>query len=114
MYKSSLEKAEKPEIKLPTFVESQRKQGNFIKISTSASLSMLKPLTQWIKTNCGQFLKRWEYQTTLPSSCKNVYAGQETAVRIEHYFGTEQQSSRWVRENLAAIYVEQCTTYVFL
>ena len=22
----------------------------------------------WIKTNCGQFLKRWEYQTTLPSS----------------------------------------------
>ena len=44
----------------------------------------------------------------------NLYAGQETAVRIEHYFGTEQQSSRWVRENLAAIYVEECTTYVFL
>ena len=44
MYKLGLEKAEKPEMKLPTFVESQRKQGNFIKISTSASLITLKTL----------------------------------------------------------------------
>ena len=22
----------------------------------------------WIATNCGKFLKRWEYQTTLPAS----------------------------------------------
>ena len=28
----------------------------------------LKPLTLWITTNCGKFLKRWEYQTTLPAS----------------------------------------------
>ena len=34
------------------------------KISTSALLTMLKPLTVWITTNCGKFLKRWEYQTT--------------------------------------------------
>ena len=34
----------------------------------SASLTMLKPLTLWIMTNCGKFLKRWEYQTTLPVS----------------------------------------------
>ena len=27
-----------------------------------------KALTVWIKTNCGKFLKRWEYQTTLPAS----------------------------------------------
>ena len=26
---------------------------------------MLKPLPVWITTNCGKFLKRWEYQTTL-------------------------------------------------
>ena len=38
------------------------------KTSTSASLTMLKPLTVWITTNCGKFLKRWEYQTTLPAS----------------------------------------------
>ena len=24
----------------------------------------------WIATNCGKFLKKWEYQTTLPASCK--------------------------------------------
>ena len=29
---------------------------------------MLKPLTLWITTNCENFLKRWEYQTTLPAS----------------------------------------------
>ena len=40
------------------------------KTSTSASLIMLKPLTLWIATNCGKFLKRWEYQTTLPASCE--------------------------------------------
>ena len=38
------------------------------KTSTSASLTNLKPLTVWITANCGQFLKRWEYQTTLPVS----------------------------------------------
>ena len=35
---------------------------------TSASLTTLKPLTVWITTKCGKFLKRWEYQTTLPAS----------------------------------------------
>ena len=33
-----------------------------------ALLTMLKPLTMWITTNCGKFLKRWEYQNTLPVS----------------------------------------------
>ena len=63
MYKLGLEKAEEPEIKLPTFIGSWRKQGISRKIS--ASLTTLKPLTGWITTNCGIFLKRWEYQTTL-------------------------------------------------
>ena len=38
------------------------------KTSTSASLTMLKPLTVWITTNRGIALKRWECQTTLPVS----------------------------------------------
>ena len=38
------------------------------KTSTSASLTTLKPLTVWLKTNCEKFFKRWEYQTTLPAS----------------------------------------------
>ena len=33
-------------------------------------MTTLKPLTMCITTNCGKFLKRWEYQTTLPASCK--------------------------------------------
>ena len=44
------------------------KQENSRKASTSASLTMLKPLTLWITTNCGKFLKTWEYQITLPAS----------------------------------------------
>ena len=38
------------------------------KTSTSALLTMPKPLTMWTTTNSGKFLKRWEYQITLPAS----------------------------------------------
>ena len=41
-----------------------KKAREFQKISTSALLIMLKPLTLLIATNCGKFFKRWEYQTT--------------------------------------------------
>ena len=64
---TGLKKAEKPEIKLLTSVD-HREKKNSRKISTSASLSMLKTLTVWITTNCGKFSKRWEYQITLPIS----------------------------------------------
>ena len=57
-------KAEEPEIKLPTPVGSSKKQESSRKISISALLTMPKPLTVWIPTNCGKFFKRWEYQTT--------------------------------------------------
>ena len=56
------------EIKWPTFVGSWRKQRNSRKTSTSASLTTWKSLIVWITTSCGKFLKRWEYQTTLPVS----------------------------------------------
>ena len=46
----------------------EKKQESSRKKSTSALLTMPKPLTVWIKTNCGKFLKRWEYQNTLPAS----------------------------------------------
>ena len=38
------------------------------KKSIFVSVTMLKPLTMWITTNCGKFFKRWEYQTTLLAS----------------------------------------------
>ena len=56
-FKPDLEKAEEPEIKLPTFVGSSKKKENSRKISTSALLIMPKPLTVWITTNCGKFFK---------------------------------------------------------
>ena len=63
-----LEKAEEPKIKLPTFAGSWKKQESSRKTSISALLTMPKPLTVWITTNCGKFSKRWEYQTTWPAS----------------------------------------------
>ena len=67
MCKLDLEKAEESEIRVPTYAGSSKKEGN-TKKSTSASLTMLKPLTVWITTNCGILLKTWEYKTTLPAS----------------------------------------------
>ena len=68
MYKLDLEKAEEPEIKLPTSVGSSIKQETSRKTSTSALFNTPKPLTVWITTNCGKFFKRWEYQITWPAS----------------------------------------------
>ena len=44
------------------------KAREFQEPSISALQTMLKPLTVWIITNCGKFLKRWEYWTNLPAS----------------------------------------------
>ena len=68
IYKLDLEKADEPEIKLPTSGGSQKKQENSRKTSTAALWIMPKPLTGLITINCGKFSKRWEYQTTLPAS----------------------------------------------
>ena len=67
-FKLVLEKAEEAEIKLPTSARSLKKQESSRKTSISALLTMPKTLTVWITTNCGKFWKRWEYQTTWPSS----------------------------------------------
>ena len=63
MFKLVLEKAEEPEIKLPTSAGSSKKPESSRKTSISALLTMPKPLTVWITINCGKFIKRWEYQT---------------------------------------------------
>ena len=64
MFKLVLEKAEEPEIKLPTSVGSSKKQESSRKTSISALLTMPKPLTVWTTANSRKFFKRWEYQTT--------------------------------------------------
>ena len=68
MFKLVLEKAEESEVKLPTSAGSSKKQDSSRKSSISALLTMPKPLTLWITTNCAKFFKRWEYQTTWPAS----------------------------------------------
>ena len=68
MFKLDLEKAEEPEIKLPTSSGSSKKQESSRKKSISSLLTLPKPLTVWITINCGKFFKRWEYQTTWPAS----------------------------------------------
>ena len=57
-FKLDLEKAVEREIKLPTYPGSSKKQESSRETSTSALLTMPKPLTVWITTNCGEFLKR--------------------------------------------------------
>ena len=83
MYNLDLEKAEEPEIKLPTFTRSQKKQVHSRKTSTSASLTTLKPLTVWITANCGRFLEMGapDHLTCL---LRNLYVGQEAIVRTRH------------------------------
>ena len=83
MFKLDLEKAEEPEIKLPTSTGSSKRQESSRKISISALLSTPKPLTVWITTNWKilQELGRPDHLTCL---LRNLYAGQEATVRTGH------------------------------
>ena len=83
MFKLDLEKAEEPEIKLPTSTGSQKKQGYSTKTSTSASLTTLKPLAVWITTNW-KILKEMEIPDRLTCLLRNLYAGQKATVRTRH------------------------------
>ena len=93
MFKPDLEKAEAPEIKLPTSVGSQKKQENSRKTSTSASLTTLTPLTVWITS--GKSLKRWEYLTTLPASCETCMQvkKQQLELDMEQWTGSKFEGS---------------------
>ena len=83
MFKLDLEKAEEPEIKLPTSVGSQKKEENSRKTSTPASLTMLEPLTVWITKNW-KILKEMGIPDHLTCLLRNLYAGQETTVTTGH------------------------------
>ena len=81
MFKLVLEKAEEPEIKLPTSTGSWEKQESYRKTSISTLLTKPKPLTLWITINW-KILKEMgipDHQTCL---LRNLYAGQEATVRI--------------------------------
>ena len=84
MFKLDLEKAEEPEIKLPTSAGSWKKQESSRKTSTSALLTMPKPLTVCITINCGKILKEMGILDHLTFLLRDLYAGQEATVRTGH------------------------------
>ena len=83
MFKLVLEKAEEPEVMLPTSIGSSKKQESSRKTSISALLTMPKPLTVWITINW-KILKKMGIPDCLTCLLKNLYAGQEATVRTGH------------------------------
>ena len=83
MLKLDSEKAEEPEIKLPTSAGSSKKQENSRKTYISALLTMPKPLNLWITINW-KILKEMGIPDHLTCLLRNLYAGQEATVRTGH------------------------------
>ena len=99
MFKLVLEKAEEPEIKLPTSTGSSQKQESSSKTSISALLTMPKPLTVWITTNCGKFFKRWN--TRLPASWKICMQVKKRQLELDMEQQTDSKSGK---ECVKAVY----------
>ena len=102
MFKLDLEKAEEPEIKLPTFAGSSKKQESSRKTSISALLTMPKPLIVWITINLGKFFKRWEYQTTWPASWETCMQVRKQQLELDM---EQQTGSKYEKEYIKAVYV---------
>ena len=83
MFKLDLEKAEEPEIKLPTSSGTSKKQESSRKTSISALLTMPKPLTVWITINW-KILKERGVSEHLTCLLRNLYTGHEATVRTGH------------------------------
>ena len=82
MFKLYLEKAEEPEIKLPTSIGSSKKQECYRETST-VLLTTPKSLTVWITTNW-KILKQMGIPDHFICLLRNLYAGQEATVRTGH------------------------------
>ena len=105
MFKLDLEKAEEPEMKLPISVGSSKKQESSRKTSTFALL------TVWITTNCGKFLKRWEYQTTWPASCEICMQVKKQQLELDM---EQQTGSKSGKEYIKAVYCHSAyLTYIW-
>ena len=59
---------------------------------------MLKLLTVWITTNCGKFLKGWEYQTTLPASLETCMQDKKQQLELD--------MEQWIGSKLGKEYVK--------
>ena len=97
MFKLVLEKAEEPEIKLPTSAGSWKKQESSRKTSTSVLYTMPKPLTVWITTNW-KILQEMGIPDHLNCLLRNLYAGQEAIVSTGHGTTDWLQIGKGVRQ----------------
>ena len=84
MFKLDLEKAEEPEIKLPTSIGSYKKQENFRKTSTSASLTTLKAFDFVDHNKLWKFIKEMGISGHLTRLLRTLYAGQEATFKTGH------------------------------
>ena len=101
MFKLDLEKAEEPEIKLPTSAGSWKKQESSKKTSIFCFIDYTKAF------DCVDHNKLWKILTEmgipghLTCSLRNLYEGQEATVRT----GQEQQTgSKQEKEYVKAVY----------
>ena len=79
-------------------------------MSTTASLTIWKPLTVWISENFGKFLKRREHQTTSLLSCKTCIQDQKQQLELDK---EQQTDSKLGKEYVKAIYCHPaCLTSV--
>ena len=69
--------------------------------STSALLTMPKPLTVWITTDCGKFLKWWDYQTTWPASWEICMQVKKQQLELDM---EQQTGSKSGKEYVKAVY----------
>ena len=67
----------------------------------STLLTMPKPLTVWITTNCGNFFKRWEYQTTWPASWEICMQVRKQQLELDM---EQQTGSKLGKQNVKAVY----------
>ena len=110
MFKLDLQKAEEPEIKLPTSVGLSKKQESSRKISTSALLTTPKSSAEWITTNCGKLWKRWEYETTLPASWEMCMQVKKQQLELDM---EQQTGSKSGKEYVKAVYCHPaCVSYM--
>ena len=98
IFKLDLEKAEEPEIKLPTSVGSLKKQESSRKISTSALVTKANAFDCVDHNKLWKIIKEMRMPDHLTCLLRNLYAGQEATIRLGH------RTIGWFKEYIEAVY----------
>ena len=101
IFKLVLEKAEEPETKLPTSTGSSKRQESSRKNIYFCFIDYVKAFDCMDQTNCGKFLKRWEYQTTLPASSETCMQLKKQQLELDM---EQRTGSKLGKEHVKAVY----------